>query len=217
MLACVCADAAAQSRLLSALVGGLAVSCSDLEGLAEADGSENTDIPPDRAIWCECEIYYKNAACHAPYHFDHSALFHMQHCLGQPEALNLDRSPVIRRAADRFIGLMLSDAAMRGALLSSGLLLALLPALEAAAANDTDASVAALQMSANMQALPGSDVGSQALLVCARAAVHADLAATAACSSDEGPEGVAAVHVWLLSGLTKPHELFHAVPVKWGG
>jgi hypothetical protein len=48
-------------------------------------------------------------------------------------------------ATYRFLGLMLGDAAMRSALLASGLLLQLLPLLEKSAANDTSACSEALQ------------------------------------------------------------------------
>lgn len=87
---------------------------------------------------------------------------------------------------------MLGDAAMRGALLSSGLLLPLLPALQAAAANDTDAGVAALRGPVvEGSATRGAAVAAatEALLVCARAALHADLAATAACAADDASDG----------------------------
>lgn len=85
---------------------------------------------------------------------------------------------------------MLGDAAMRGALLGSGLLLSLLPALEAAAANDTDISVAALPAPVkDDSAARSAAAGAEALLVCARAALHADLAAMAACAADDEAEG----------------------------
>ncbi len=51
------------------------------------------------------------------------------------------RTPLCAR---RFVGLMLEDGGMRSAL-TGGLLLRLLPALETAAANDTDTAVTSLQ------------------------------------------------------------------------
>jgi hypothetical protein len=45
----------------------------------------------------------------------------------------------------RFVGLMLGDAGMRGALLASGVLLQLLPLLEGAAASEAAAYIEALQ------------------------------------------------------------------------
>lgn len=56
MLACVCADAGTQLRLLRALADGLIVSCGALKAAAAAagvddNGSDNCSVPHDRAVW----------------------------------------------------------------------------------------------------------------------------------------------------------------------
>jgi hypothetical protein len=64
MLACVCADADAQLRLLRALVAGLAGDCNaDAAGKHIDEATENCTLPHDRAVWYAgpCELCKTNS------------------------------------------------------------------------------------------------------------------------------------------------------------
>ena len=88
---------------------------------------------------------------------------------------------------------MLETEATRKALLHPGLLPALLPALEAAATHEAEAAARALRSGDRSAGAAGPEMAT-ALLTCARAAVHTELAAA---TNDSSAGALDAHKLWL--------------------